>query len=135
MTSTLRPQDYAATLLRLSLGILFLAHAGLKLFVFTIPGTVGYFESIGFPGFLAHLVIAGELVGGLALLAGVMTRWASLGLAVIAFGAIYPHAGNGWVFSAPGGGWEFPLFLGITALVQALLGPGAFALKLNAARA
>lgn len=129
MTSASRTQDYAATLLRLALGILFLAHAGLKLFVFTIPGTVGYFESIGFPGFFAHLVIAGELFGGLALLAGVMTRWASLGLAVIAFGSIIPHAGNGWVFSAEGGGWEFPLFLAVTALVQALLGPGAFALR------
>lgn len=135
MTSTIRNQDYAATLLRLSLGILFLAHAGLKIFTYTMAGTVAYFESIGLNAAAAWLTVGGELLGGIALLAGVMTRWASLGLAVIAFGAIYPHAGNGWVFSAPGGGWEFPLFLGITALVQALLGPGTFALKLNAARA
>ena len=57
--------DLAATILRVALGILFLAHAWLKLVIFTPAGTVGFFESLGFPGFLAYLVIAAELASGL----------------------------------------------------------------------
>ena len=120
--------DLAATLLRLSLGVLFLAHGLLKVFVFTIPGTVQFFASIGLPGALAYPVIALEVFGGLALIAGVFTRTTALALAGIAFGAVLPHAANGWVFSNAGGGWEFPVFLGLTSVVLALSGPGAFAL-------
>lgn len=121
---------YGPSLLRIALGLLFLAHgAYLKLFVFTVPGTVQFFESLGLPGFTAYLVIGGEILGGIALLLGVFTRVAALGLALISFGAITAHAGNGWVFSSAGGGWEFPLFLGVTCLVLALTGPGAFALS------
>ena len=43
---------YAATLLRISLGTMFVAHALLKYFVFTLPGTAQFFESLGLPGFL-----------------------------------------------------------------------------------
>ena len=43
-------------------------------------------------------------------------------------GATLQHAGNGWLFSAPGGGWEFPAFWTVALLVQAGLGAGAFAL-------
>jgi len=125
--SLARP-EYAATLLRLSLGVIFIAHGLLKVLVFTIPGTVGFFESIGLPGFLAYVVIAAELLGGTALLLGFLTRWAAAGLAVIAFGAVLPHAANGWVFSNTGGGWEFPVFLGLTCLVLVLSGAGKFAI-------
>ncbi|AVQ00101.1 hypothetical protein C7S18_12975 [Ahniella affigens] len=120
--------EHAATLLRLALGTIFIAHGLLKVLVFTIPGTVGFFQSVGLPGFLAYIVIAAELLGGTALLLGFLTRWAALGLAIVAFGAIMPHAGNGWVFSSNGGGWEYPLFLAIACLVQALLGAGRFGL-------
>ena len=60
--------DLAATILRVSMGVLFLAHAGLKLFIFTPAGSVGYFASLGLPGPLAYLVIAAELFGGIALI-------------------------------------------------------------------
>lgn len=123
--------ELAATLLRIALGTIFIAHGLLKVLVFTIPGTVGFFQSVGLPGSLAYVVIAAELLGGAALILGFLTRWAALGLALIAFGAILPHAGNGWVFSSNGGGWEFPLFLAITCLVQALLGGGKFGLDKN----
>jgi len=122
-------QDYGALLLRIALGVLFIAHAYLKIAVFTIPGTVQFFQSIGLPGVLAYAVIAGELLGGVALLLGVWVRPVSAALALIAFGAIIAHSGNGWVFSAPGGGWEYPLFLGVVSLVQSLLGAGAHALR------
>jgi putative oxidoreductase len=130
MKTETRVADYGATLLRTSLGVLFLAHGLLlKVMTYSMAGTVGYFESIGLNAFIAYLVTYGEILGGIALIAGVMTRWASLGLAIISFGAIMPHAANGWAFSSQGGGWEFPLFLGIVCLVQAAIGPGAFRFK------
>lgn len=122
--------DLAALILRVSLGVLFLAHAGLKLFVFTPAGTAGFFESLGFPGFLAYLVIAAELFGGLALIAGTWTRQVSIALVPILLGSIYaPHGAAGFFFSNEGGGWEFPAFWAVTLVVQALLGDGAYALK------
>ncbi|MBS3651800.1 DoxX family protein [Pseudaminobacter sp. 19-2017] len=122
--------DLAATILRASMGILFLAHAGLKLFIFTPAGTAAYFESLGFPGLLAYLVIAGELFGGIALILGVATRWVSLALVPVLLGSIYaPHGAAGFFFSNEGGGWEFPAFWTIALVVQALLGDGAFTVK------
>ncbi|MEQ9243209.1 DoxX family protein [Roseovarius indicus] len=126
----LTSSDYAATLLRVSSGALFLAHGLLKVNVFTIAGTVGYFESLGLPGVLAYLTIAAELAGGVALILGVAVRLVSLGLIPVLLGAIWVHAGNGWQFSAEGGGWEFPLFWVAVQGAIALLGKGAHALRI-----
>jgi putative oxidoreductase len=121
--------DIAAFLLRVSMGVLFLAHAGLKLFVFTPAGTAGFFESLGLPGLLAYVVIIAELAGGVALVLGVWTRTVSLALVPLLLGSIYtPHGAAGFFFSNEGGGWEFPAFWAVALLVQALLGNGAFAL-------
>ena len=125
--------DLAATILRVSMGVLFLAHAYLKLVIFTPAGTATYFESLGLPGALPYLVMAAELAGGLALILGVATRWVSLALVPILLGSIYvPHGAAGFFFSNEGGGWEFPAFWAVTLVVQALLGDGAFALKRRA---
>lgn len=126
--TTATPTDYAATLLRVSSGVLFLAHGLLKVNVFTIAGTVGYFESLGLPGVLAYLTIAAELAGGLALILGVAVRLVSLALIPVLLGATWVHAGNGWLFSSEGGGWEFPLFWAVSQAAIALLGKGAYAL-------
>jgi putative oxidoreductase len=108
-------------LLRISLGIMFLTHSVvLKLFTFGLAGTAGYFASIGLPPGLAYVVFAAEAVGGLLLLANVATGWVSLALIPILAGAFWVHAGNGWVFSNAGGGWEYPLFLIIVSVVVAL---------------
>ncbi|MFO1038633.1 MAG: DoxX family protein [Geminicoccaceae bacterium] len=123
-----RNTAFAAFLLRISLGVMFVAHGLMKVLVFTVPGTVQYFESIGYPGYFAYLVIIGELGGGLALILGLWTRWISLLLLPIMIGATLQHTGNGWVFSSQGGGWEFPVFWTMTLLVQSLLGSGAYAL-------
>lgn len=125
----------AVLLLRLSLGVLYLAHGLLKLLVFGLPGTVQFFQGVGLPGALAYPVVAAELLGGIALLAGFRVRATAVALAVIAFGAITAHAAHGWVFSNAGGGWEYPLFLGVVSLVQALLGAGPWALDRRAAPA
>jgi putative oxidoreductase len=122
--------DLAATILRVTMGVLFLAHTWLKLVIFTPAGTAGFFESLGFPGFLAYVVIAAELFGGIALILGVWARWVSLALVPILLGSIYaPHGAAGFFFSNEGGGWEFPAFWAVALVVQALLGDGAFALK------
>lgn len=121
---------YAALLLRLALGVMFLAHAGLKLFVFTPAGTAGFFESLGLPGAMGYLTIAAEIIGGAALIAGVATRYVAVALTPILIGAIvFVHAGNGWAFTNQGGGWEYPAFLLVACIVQALLGNGAYSLK------
>lgn len=126
MTDT-QKSDIALLLLRVSLGIMMLAHGFvLKVLTFTPAGTAQFFASIGYPAFLAYLVILGEILGGLALIAGVFTRLASVLLIPILVGATLMHLGNGWVFSAPNGGWEFPAFWTVTLVVQALLGPGAY---------
>lgn len=122
--------DLAAFLLRLSLGLMLLAHGLLKVLVFTLPGTAQFFDSVGFPGWMAYPVAALEIGGGLLLLTGVMTRATALALIPIMLGATAVHWGNGWVFSAANGGWEYPALLAVLMVVQALLGPGAYALKL-----
>ncbi len=124
-----RTAPYAALVLRLSLGVMFVAHALLKLFVFTLPGTAQFFQSLGLPGPLGYVVFAAELVGGALLIAGYKTRWVAAALVPILLGSTWAHVGNGWVFSAPNGGWEYPLFLTAAAMVQALLGDGAYALS------
>ena len=121
---------YAATLLRISLGTLALAHGLMKVLVFTPAGTVGFFASLGLPAILAYATIGAEIVGGIALIAGVFTRYVSLAMVPILLGATVVHSGAGWVFSNQGGGWEFPAFWAVALVVQALLGDGAFALRL-----
>jgi len=122
---------YAALVLRVSMGVMFIAHGLLKVLVFTPAGTVGYFESLGLPGFFAYLTIVAELLGGAALVAGVLTRWVSLVLIAPVLGAIvFAHADKGWLFTNEGGGWEFPAFWVAALVVQALLGDGAWAMRI-----
>src|SRR3954471_17499228 len=121
-----RTAPYAALILRVSLGTMFIAHALLKYYVFTLPGTAQFFESLGLPGALGYATFAAELIGGSLILAGVYARWVSATLIPVLLGAAWAHAGNGWVFTSPNGGWEYPAFLAAAAAVLALLGDGAF---------
>lgn len=123
-----RTAPYAAFVLRLSLGTMFIAHAILKYAVFTLPGTAKFFESLGLPGPLAYATFFAELIGGALILAGVGTRWVAAALVPVLLGALWAHAGNGWLFTAPNGGWEYPAFLAAASVVQALLGDGKFSL-------
>lgn len=128
-TSTLLDPRYAATVLRIALGTMYLAHAGLKFFVFTLPGTAAFFEGAGFPGWSAYLVAAAEVAGGALLIAGWQTRVVALTLIPVLIGAVTVHYGNGWVFTATGGGWEYPAFLIAASVAQALLGDGALSAR------
>jgi putative oxidoreductase len=132
-TSDARLADLAPTLLRVTMGLLFLAHAGLKIFVFTPAGTAGYFQSIGLPGVLAHVTILAELLGGLALILGYRTRIVALALVPVMLGAAwFGHGAAGFFFSNAGGGWEYPAFWTVALLVQAMLGSGDYALDKRA---
>lgn len=129
-----RTAPYAAFVMRVALGLMFLAHGLTKVLVFTPAGTVGFFESIGFPGLLAYPVMAFEVVGGLMLVLGVYTRWVAAVAVVQLLIASTVHFGNGWSFTNANGGWEYPIYLAVTALVVALLGDGAFAAKRSVQR-
>jgi putative oxidoreductase len=122
---------YAALLLRLSMGILFVLHGlYLKVFVFGMAGTAKYFSTLGLPDWFSWLVMLYETIGGLALIFGVYTRWVALFLGIhLLFAAYLGHWANGWAFTSKGGGYEFPLFWAIACFTLALLGDGAYALK------
>lgn len=121
------------TLLRVSLGTMFLAHSVvLKLLTYTLPGTAAFFDSVGLPGWLAYATFAAEALGGVALVLGIQARWVALLLSPILLGALAVHVPNGWVFTAANGGWEYPAYLFALCLAQALLGDGAWALKPSA---
>ncbi|KFI25989.1 quinol oxidase [Haematobacter massiliensis] len=126
----IRTAPYAAFLLRVTLGVLFLAHAGLKLFVFTPAGTAQFFTSLGLPGGLAYITIAWELVGAVALILGVYARWVALIMILPLIGAIATvHGPAGFFFTNPNGGWEFLALWIVALLAVALIGDGAFAVK------
>jgi len=121
---------YAALLLRVGLGVLFLAHVALKIFVFTVPGTVGFFQSLGVPAVIAYGVIALELLGGVALIIGFYAPYVALPLAAEMIATIVMvHGANGWLFTNNGGGWEYPAFWAVALVVLFLLGDGAYAIK------
>lgn len=126
--------DAGLFVLRASLGLVFIAHALLKLLVFTLPGTAQFFSSVGFPAWTAYLVFAMELIGGVLLIAGWQTRATAAALVPVMIGATWVHAGNGWLFTAPNGGWEFPAFLVAASVAVALTGAGAWAIDARPGR-
>ena len=125
-----RTAPYAALLLRITLGGLFLTHLALKFFVFTPGGTAAFFGKVGLPPGLAYVVMSAELLGGIALILGVWTRLAALLLTPILLGAIFTvHGAAGFFFNNANGGWEYPAFWIVALVVQALLGDGIYALR------
>lgn len=125
-----RTAPYGLFLLRLAVGLMWLTHGLMKIFVFTVPGFAGFLSAkMGMPGALALPIIAAEIIGGLLIIGGVYARQVSVLLIPVMLGALSFHLPNGWVFSAPGGGWEYPAFLVVAQIVVALAGEGAFAAK------
>jgi putative oxidoreductase len=110
--------------LRLVIALVFLMHGGQKLFVYGIAGTTGAMQSMGIPlpQVSAIVVTAVELLGGLAILAGVFTRWAALLLVADMAVAILAVRLQGGFFAPRG--FEFELTLLAGALTLALMTPG-----------
>lgn len=128
--NTERTTPYAALLLRVSLAILFFAHAGLKFFVFTPAGTAKFFESVGVPGWMAYVAMTWEVVGAIALLVGFKPRLAALALIPVLLGAIFTvHGAAGFWFTNANGGWEYPAFWIVGLISLALIGDGPYHLK------
>jgi putative oxidoreductase len=121
--------EAAATILRIALGLVFIAHAWGKLSRMGIAGTQQFFEAVGFWGWTAYPVFLIEFGGGALLIAGVYTRLAALALLPVTLAAMSVHIPNGWNFTARGGGWEYPAFLCVSLAASALLGDGALALR------
>lgn len=124
--------DLAALVLRLTLGTVLVAHGLLKFLVFSLPGTAGFFASVGFPGWSAYLVAPFEVLGGVALIVGWQSTVVALASVPVLLGAAWVHAGNGWLFTNAKGGWEYPVVLVLLAVAVALLGDGAYSLRRNA---
>ena len=124
-----RTAPYGIFLLRVALGAMWISHALLKYLVFTIPGFAGFLGSLGMPAALAWPVFLAELVGGILIVLGVYARHVALLLIPVMAAASTVHIPNGWLFSAAGGGWEYPAFLIVASFALWLLGDGAFALR------
>lgn len=122
--------DIAPLINRLTLGVVYLAHSAyLKIMVFTVAGTVGFFASLGLPAVIAYAVIAIEILGGIALILGIQTRIAATLLTLISLGATWAHSNAGWLFTNEGGGWEYPAVLTFMTASLIFSGAGRFAVK------
>lgn len=121
---------YAALLLRVSMGLLFLAHAAAKVFIFTLPGFVAYFASLGLPAPVAYAILALETLGGIALLLGIYAPLVAIPLCLELLGTIFfVHGANGWLVSNKGGGWEFAALWAASLAALFLIGDGPYALR------
>ena len=121
--------------LRVGLGMVFVAHGAQKLMTFGLAGTAGFLDQLGvpFPGANAAALIAVELFGGLALLAGAATRVSSALLAVaMTVATLLVHLPNGFFLAA--NGYEYTLMLGFATVALALTGPGAWSVDALVAR-
>jgi putative oxidoreductase len=125
--------DWGLLVLRLALGIIFIAHGGQKVFGWFgghgLDATVAGFGKMGIPAPLAYLAAFTELLGGVAVLLGVLTRLAALGLAVTMVVAMFMvHLKNGFFMNGPGGpGIEYNVALLAMSLALVLAGPGRIA--------
>ena len=113
----------SALILRVSLGLMYLAHGATKLLVFGPAGTAQFFSSLGLPGFVGYLSMAAEIGGGLLLILGLKARWVALALVPLLAGTIVLV--NGWMFTNQGGGWEYSAFLITSSLALFFLGEPA----------
>lgn len=132
--------DLGLLILRVSLGIVFIAHGYLKVFVFGLDRGYDVFEAHTvwhinmIPGWFVYPAAFIEFVGGTMLILGYKVKLVALPLAAVAFGAGAVHFENGWNYtSKPDGGWEYGIFLFICCIVVYLLGAGRKSLDGRAA--
>ena len=131
--------QYGPTVLRLFLGVTFLMHAYVALFVFTPTGTAAYNaeKGIPLPAVAAWFLILAHGLGGIMMILGLWARWAALANLVVMLGAlVFVHRDQGYFLHGElvGGqpqaaGYEYVLLVVGATIAQVLLGGGALALK------
>lgn len=127
--NALQSTSWSALVLRIALGSMWITHAiVLKVMTFGMSGFSGWMTSQGLPSFLALPIVLAETMGGVLIILGIHGRWVSVALLPILLGATWIHAGNGWVFTAPNGGWEYPVFLIAASIAHFLQGDGDYRL-------
>jgi putative oxidoreductase len=124
---------YAAMLLRVTMGVLFLAHAiWWKVVTAGMTHVVPWFVSQGYPAAFAWFVTLLEAAGGVALILGWRITLVAPVLAALMAGITWQQFPNGWIYTSTHGGWEYPAFWTVALIVQAMLGAGAFSLDAKA---
>jgi putative oxidoreductase len=125
LTATPSQQQLGIAIIRIFTGLVFAMHGWQKVFVYGFPGVTDAFTKMGVPvpGMAGPFVALVELLGGLALIIGLLTRLAALGLMFDMLGAILlVHLAGGFFLPA---GYEFAMVLFATCLGLVLAGPGA----------
>jgi putative oxidoreductase len=121
---------YGILILRFTAGIALLAHSlYLKIFVFTMAGTISFFESLGLPSVLAWVTLFIEIITGFMLVLGIKPRLGAALAAPVVLGATWAHSPYGWLFTNSGGGWEYPFFWFLVLISIFLLGDGPLIIK------
>ncbi|MCL9659258.1 DoxX family protein [Paenibacillus hunanensis] len=117
-----------STIMRVVLGILFLAH-GISKFQMGMDGVAGWFQSVGIPGFLAYVVSPIELVGGILLIIGLFTRYVSILLIIVLLGAVFTvKLSAGLMGNGQMAGYELDLSFMLVALYLAVSNNTGFSL-------
>lgn len=132
--ATPRQREIGLTILRVVVGAIFVAHGVQKFFLLGIPAIAGGFAQAGIPmpSLMAPFIALVELLGGLALVAGFLSRPAALGIAFNMLGAMFlVHLPGGFFLPS---GIEYTLALLAASVAIILMGPGAFSLDALLAR-
>lgn len=126
-----RARDISYLLMRVTIGGILLAHGIVKLMG---PGLFAFASGLARRAIepsvpLAFLIFFNETVGAVCLILGLFTRPIAASVAIeMAVITFYIHFKNGFAFTSPGGGWEYPLMWGLITFAIALRGGGPYSL-------